>query len=429
MNIIKINFMSIIIFYLLSACQISHLRNNNDSSTDEKISQNAYQELSEENEETPFPQPNLVFQTGSELISFVNCNEDLNGEIWFLEPPYEEANLILSNPEAAYLQPKWSPDGQWIAYWQSRVSNMPPEELDEVLWHFQEDSLWIMDVKGQEKHQLTDNFVRSNLMGFDNYCRTTGGILNLIGWSKNSEWLAFLISPEKSERIKPNLYLINIDSGELRDFSDIWSARWTPRSNILVGLNEQENTLEIIEVADSVSVSSIPFPEEIKAEHLPFDTNFVEGTDLLWVITRPRGNAYNTPRSLWLVDTSTNEWQLQSNIDLSDNFGGFDITEELALFCNRGDGSQRDIIYIWDYPTLEPSDQIEAHCDSTRLIFTANGNGWIGNFSSGVQKSIQISSLQSFSSKTLVNWENTNISNPRKVANFDWSLKNLQTDQ
>ena len=448
----KIKSISLIIFCMLITYQTSCSPNN--SSIDEKNDQDTQttivldnsekesspstpQETNGDNEEKPsptiletrFPQPSIVFQTGSELKSYLNCNEDLNGEIWFLEPPYHNAERILSSPETAYLQPTWSPDGQWIAYWQSEVSGMPSQELEEVSWHFQDDSIWLINSSGEEKHKLTDIFVRSNLTGFDNNCRTTGGILNLIGWSENSQWLAFLMSPEKEEQIEPNLYLININTEEIFSFPNIWTAEWTLRSNILIGLNEQENRLEIIEVAEDISISLIPVPEEIKVEHLPFNANFAEETDTLWVITRPRDNAYNIPRSLWLVNTSTNEWQFLSNIELNANIGGFYITEEFVLICNRGDGSQRDILQIRNHTSLELINEVEAHCDSTKFLFSNFGDVWIGNFNSSVQQSIQISSLQPGTSKTIVDWEFTNITNPRTIAVFDWSLMNFQTNQ
>ena len=268
--------------------------------------------------------------------------------------------------------------------------------------------------------QLTDIFFRSTLTNFYNNCRLTGGILQLVGWSQDSQWVAFLASPEKSTRIKPQLYLVNINSGESHFFPNVWYAKWMPDSNVL--LEFKKDVVEIINVENDISITSLQIPTEIQAENVVFDGVYIADLEMLWLISRSRANSYNTPRSLWSVDAISNEWHLHRDVDLGVSASELLLADNVAFFCKTNSGSKADIVEVRKYPSWESLNEVDSDCDSLRYLFDDEGNTWAGNFISLTQKSIQVSNLQSSTIETLIDWESTNISNPRQVASFDWFL-------
>jgi Tol biopolymer transport system component len=143
-----------------------------------------------------------------EAIAFTVLREDGGADLWRMERDGGGQQLLLACPDAACLNPAWSPDGQQLAYerrdiW-AAAPNLDPKAA----------RIWLLDLATGEERPLFDYDVP----------------LHSPVWSPSGDRLAY-ISP-----LLPGVEIYDLGSGELQQFANDWGAVpvWSPDGRWLV---------------------------------------------------------------------------------------------------------------------------------------------------------------------------------------------------
>lgn len=155
----------------------------------------------------PGKMPDILLNLGTDDWS--QCDRDGTNQIWFSAYPYYSVVALLNDNGIDYNFPKWSPDGEWIAYVYSEpISDFMEKE---VTTPTSTDSIWIMRADGSDRRRVSDMLPRINYLSPDGGCMAVTFITSNIIWSPNSKFIAFsyqVIGESTS------YYLVDLASGE-----------------------------------------------------------------------------------------------------------------------------------------------------------------------------------------------------------------------
>ena len=148
-----------------------------------------------------------VHPQGREIVYSV-LREDGGSDLWRMDRDGGEQHVLLACPEAACLNPAWSPDGKRLAYERRDVWAGAPN-LDP-----QAGRVWLLDREEMEERSLYDYDVS----------------LHSPVWAPNGKLLA------STSPLLPGVEVLDLDTGELRQFGNEWGAAavWSPDSRYLV---------------------------------------------------------------------------------------------------------------------------------------------------------------------------------------------------
>ena len=141
-------------------------------------------------------------------IVYSALREDGGSDLVWMERDGTEQQVLLSCPEAACLNPVWSPHGQQLAYERREIWSDAPN-LDPKAGR-----IWLLDLEEGKERPLFDYDVA----------------LHSPVWAPQGDRLAY-VSP-----MLPGLEVLDLDSGELQQFGNEWGAvpAWSPDGNYLV---------------------------------------------------------------------------------------------------------------------------------------------------------------------------------------------------
>jgi len=118
------------------------------------------------------PDGRRVVYTISDAVMTSDKSEFVN-QIWLATTDGKE-NFQLTFNDKSSTNPKWSPDGNWIAFTSNRKDN--------------KNNLYILPLRGGEAEQITD--VKTSVSNFE--------------WSPDGKWIAFSMSDAKAEDEEKN---------------------------------------------------------------------------------------------------------------------------------------------------------------------------------------------------------------------------------
>ena len=141
-------------------------------------------------------------------IVYSALREDGGSDLWRMDRDGTDQRVLLACPEAACLNPAWSPDGQQIAYERRDVWSDAPN-LDPKAGR-----IWLLDLEEGEERSLFDYDVA----------------LHSPVWAPQGESLAY-VSP-----MLPGVEVLDLDTEELQQFGNEWGAApvWSPDGSYLI---------------------------------------------------------------------------------------------------------------------------------------------------------------------------------------------------
>ena len=141
-------------------------------------------------------------------IVYSVLREDGGSDLWQMERDGSDQRVLLACPEAACLNPAWSPDGAQIAYelrdiW-ADAPNLDPKA----------GRIWLLDLEEGEERPLFDYEVA----------------LHSPVWAPQGDRLAY-VSP-----LLPGVEVLDLDTGELQQYGNEWGAApvWSPDGTALI---------------------------------------------------------------------------------------------------------------------------------------------------------------------------------------------------
>ncbi|MGD8737218.1 MAG: Ig-like domain-containing protein [Anaerolineae bacterium] len=142
-----------------------------------------------------------------EAIVYSVLRTDGGADLWWMDRDGAQQRLLLECPEAACLNPVWSPDGRQIAYERRDIWSQAPN-LDPKAGR-----IWLFDLERDEEHSLFDYDVP----------------LHSPVWSPDGRNLAY-ISP-----LLPGVEIYDLLTEELQQIANEWGAvpSWSPDSQEL----------------------------------------------------------------------------------------------------------------------------------------------------------------------------------------------------
>ncbi len=291
------------------------------------------------------PLPGALLNLSSTEFPLSTCMKGmLPGQIWYASYPYSAARVLASDAQIGFYEPRWSPKYDWIAY----VAVNPTKAQETVfnsasiIRQFADsDSIWIMRPDGSGRRRISQSFPRVDFETAGGSCRRVGGIVSLVGWSPDSQWLTFnVFSPKKDAplNISNTLYLVNTQTGELRLAAhEAYEAHWQPDSDKLAAVLTRDNTtvfgptVAILAVGQSdISPEKVSLPSQLPAEYTLEQLQWDQDGHSLLVLGVDRSSSFNFPMTLWRVDVATKTWTKITSLQ-SDNlpwlsFGTPDVT-------------------------------------------------------------------------------------------------------
>ena len=143
-----------------------------------------------------------------EGIVYSALREDGGSDLLRMDRDGTDQEVLLACPEAACLNPAWSPDGQQIAYERRDIWSDAPN-LDPKAGR-----IWLLDLGEEKERPLFDYDVA----------------LHSPAWAPEGERLAY-VSP-----MLPGVEVLDLDSGELQQFGNEWGAApvWSPDGRYLI---------------------------------------------------------------------------------------------------------------------------------------------------------------------------------------------------
>jgi hypothetical protein len=305
--------------------------------------------------EQKFSLPNIVLNLAPSPNPLATCADTKNlGQLLFSQFPYDKIEFLLSESTIAYYQPVWAPSGDNLAFVSTNLEDFTESFQENGSWRFYEDSVSVMGDDGA-KQEISISFSRAEFLSTENNsCTVTDGITSIVGWSFDSNWVAFIYQTLDSDGNNFSLYISNLDSRETMLVAEkVLHALWRPNQNTIVATTYGENpAIELISIGDfstGIQKSTIPlsskFPTQLGLGQIIWSANnkglFVIISDVSF---------FNAPTALWSYDFDTNEWD--SVLDLTEQ-SGFQLGNigENILLCAREDG--QNTIQIFDQVTLQ----------------------------------------------------------------------------
>jgi Tol biopolymer transport system component len=141
-------------------------------------------------------------------IIYSALREDGGSDLWRMDRDGTDQRVLLACPEAACLNPAWSPDGQQIAYERRDVWSDAPN-LDPKAGR-----IWLLDLEEGKERPLFDYDVP----------------LHSPVWAPQGERMAY-VSP-----MLPGVEVVDLNTEELQQFGNEWGAApvWSPDGSTLI---------------------------------------------------------------------------------------------------------------------------------------------------------------------------------------------------
>lgn len=267
------------------------------------------------------PLPDLLFSVTR--ASRYACMTPGNAEIWLAAYPYTAPKALLRSSEVDYLYPRWSPDGQWIAYVESKPEIIPEEKLAQPLTISGADTVWVIRPDGSERRQVSEPFpsaVFSHLMGINIACDDLAFINSILEWSPDGNDLVFVQSSIGSGmNWTHTYYLTDINTGKTQELfsqSRLAKVLWLPQNHQMLIQSDTEAFHQIdIQDIDHVQIQEKPFklPDEDRNAITDYKFRTLKQPDFLYSILEYKNTNYqkdfNERVAIWKLDLASDHWE------------------------------------------------------------------------------------------------------------------------
>lgn len=265
--------------------------------------------------------PDLLFSVTR--ASRYACMTPGSAEIWLAAYPYTAPKALLRSSEADYLYPSWSPDGQWIAYVESKPEIIPEDKLAQPLKISGADTVWVIRPDGSERRQVSEPFpsaVFSHLMGINVACDDLAFINSVLEWSPDGNDLVFVQSSLGSGmKWTHTYYLTDINTGKTQELfsqSRLAKVLWLPQNHQLLIQSDTEAFHQIdIQDVDHVQVQERTFalPAEANNELSNYEFQTIDQPGYLYGIFEYENTNYQKDFdervAIWKLDLASDHWE------------------------------------------------------------------------------------------------------------------------
>jgi len=282
----------------------------------------------------------LLNVTSDQWVGYGMCYPPGTTEVWLLPFPFEQYMLFLSDPIANFFAPTWSPDGQWIAYIESKPvvdylrdvnlgTPSPPGT----------DSVWIMKADGSEKQRISPNLDSVDFQD-PNFCYRYSQIVPILDWSPDGRYIHFDHRQLYVDGMHTDHYIIHLESQNTYQVTSIpgmddYVFAWGPEDGEYILLDRESQAVWIGTVGE----------DGLKQERLP-DPPFPYGS-VAWpagqigpLLTNSAGQ--ESTYTVWAYDLDTAVWVKQwedagLRIDIGSSWGVIADHGGTVSFVNQED--------------------------------------------------------------------------------------------
>lgn len=250
-----------------------------------------------------------------------SCVIEGRDEVWLVDYPYKAPSSFLKDPEIDFRYPKWSPNGNWIAYVESKPSIIPESEMKMPLSTTGVDTIWIIHPDGSEKHQISESIpsaLLAHFMGTTLACDLVSQI-NYLTWSYDSQYIVFRQKWHEGDMLlRYSYYLIEVSTGKSRLILTQRTSStifWEEQNNRF-WLQGDENKLNQVTIdnIDQIEISSFPLylPNEV-ISHIRYEFKSSSKDNIFYGVfyLKSEKDQTNTPDrvSIWIFDSSARTWE------------------------------------------------------------------------------------------------------------------------
>ena len=310
----------------------------------------------------PKPLPELLVNIGG-VADFLECSPDGSSEIWVTKYPYTLAQKLLSDTQKNYYAPTWSPNGEWIAFIESKASylyeNGTSSSPDGG------DVIGVIHPDGTEKHGLSEAFSRLDYIYIDG-CQKLDFINPFLSWSPDNRYLAFSHLKSAGTDFQVDYYLVDVENGitkfllnQSKNSSLVWSSDSTQL--LLVG---KELVVFQLNHFDDLLYETIPIPPDSGSlEDVVWPINQALPIVIIYHYTSP-----DTYRSLWTVNLLTDEWIKLMDLKMLGEDKGSGDRPRFGQFWAVSAGVKSTLpIYIIDQSTWSVVNGVVKHSNNFDL--------------------------------------------------------------
>lgn len=101
------------------------------------------------------PLADLLVNLSKVTLPSLNCVPESSSQIWLLKYPYSSADVLIADAKSNYYYPRWSPDGEWIAFVESEAATNVISSTELGVVKVGADSVWVMRADGTEKRRIS----------------------------------------------------------------------------------------------------------------------------------------------------------------------------------------------------------------------------------------------------------------------------------
>jgi hypothetical protein len=350
--------------------------------------------------QTPTSDINLMDGQLPDLLLSVNrasryeCITQGSNEIWLASYPYDSPQPLLVSAEVDYRFPTWSPDGEWIAYVESRPQIIQTDTQTSGSGKISgSDTLWIVRPDGTDKRQVGDplpSALMAGMMGTHIVCDVIAEIDPIIEWSPDGEYIIYIHSwGGASMQWNYSYYITEVSSGKTRAlFTQTRMAEiyWAPNENRAFIHSDTDMITSLdVQGIDQIKVEQIALnlPAEVinttSYEMIQAGNNEIFYGIFLYADDNNPNN-YPNRAMIWSFELGSKQWQLIADVSKKTWFRTYLLPDQ-ALICNE-DAKK---IKLLEKDSWEPIGVITLPSDfyflcalqAPQEIHDKSGNPWI----------------------------------------------------
>jgi hypothetical protein len=250
--------------------------------------------------------PNLIIHTVKEGRD--ECIPVGKGNAWTTQSPYVQINSFLSSDNTNILKSSWSPNGEWIAYIESKPSTSAIGEENPV--EDGTDQVWIIRPDGTGKRAVGEALISADLL-LSNYCVRFQYIFPDLFWSPDSRYIIYPYIAQVMPQVEWVYLLYDLETENLLKYRNL-------RGNTPIEWSTQGDQLLMVKDDGSIIVTQINSGKIDERDSIDFpqaDANYFNevawGQDDQSIIAlisfrwKPGAPVYD---SIWEFELSTREW-------------------------------------------------------------------------------------------------------------------------
>lgn len=257
------------------------------------------------------PKTKLLLNVTDHLVGLGMCYPSGSAGVWILSIPFTEHTTLLSSLDKNFFAPTWSPDGQWIAYIESKPAEgklgdqgtpNPPGT----------DSIWIMRKDGSDKHRVSAYFDSVDARDPHNCYRLTY-IVPILNWSSDGKYLHFEHRQLYSDGLHADHFIIDL---EAKATYQITSSRklgdgafaWAPDNEQYIMLDRDASALWVGEPGGNEISTHEDLPVHLLSGDSISTVAWPVGQIGPLLINRSKEDSRLT---IWSYDFNSNDWKKQ----------------------------------------------------------------------------------------------------------------------